>query len=81
MNTNNYTYILKQYALIKSKNITCKASTPMNAAKKFAKYINNKAHYNLSFTIQNNDTKKLYEYILTHSVSGIIVKPKNTTIK
>jgi hypothetical protein len=64
----------KVISITPTKNIECSAYTPMNAAKKLAKY-------DLSFTIQNNNTKKIYEYTLTHSDTDIIVKPKKITTK
>jgi hypothetical protein len=73
-------YILKEYNLTKAKNIKCKAYTPISAAKKLANYIITKTKNNLSFSIQNKDTKKIYEYVLRWSESGFIVKPNKTTI-
>jgi hypothetical protein len=72
-------YILKEYNLTKAKNIKCKAYTPISAAKKLANYIITKTKNNLSFSIQNKDTKKIYEYALRWSESGFIVKPNKTT--
>ena len=74
MNNTDNIFILKNYGLIKVKNVACKASTPINAAKKLAKYIIKKSHNNLSFTIQNKHTKKVYEYTLRSS----LVKRKKT---
>ena len=69
-------FILKKYGLTKVKNIKCKAYTPVSAAKKLANYIIGKTHNNLTFSIQNKDTNKIYEYTLLWSESNVIIKPK-----
>jgi hypothetical protein len=72
-------FILKKYDLIKPKNIECKAYTPISAAKKLANYIIKKTHNNLTFSIQNKVTNKVYEYTLRWSKTDFIVKPKKIT--